>query len=95
MPSPELPLNQVLQGDCREVLDSLPENSVDLVFADPPYNLQLQGELWRPNNTLVDAVNDEWDRFSSFAEYDAFTRSWLNACRRVVQDTRAIWASGT
>jgi site-specific DNA-methyltransferase (adenine-specific) len=95
MPSPELPLNQVLQGDCREVLDSLPENSVDLVFADPPYNLQLQGELWRPNNTLVDAVNDEWDRFTSFAEYDAFTRAWLGACRRVLKDTGAIWVIGT
>lgn len=94
MPPPELPLDQVIQGDCREVLRSLPENSVDLVFADPPYNLQLQGELWRPNNTLVDAVDDEWDRFASFAEYDAFTRAWLEACRRVLKDTGAIWVIG-
>ncbi|MFO7623629.1 MAG: site-specific DNA-methyltransferase, partial [Anaerolineales bacterium] len=94
MPPPELPLDQVIQGDCREVLRSLPENSVDLVFADPPYNLQLQGDLRRPNNTLVDAVDDEWDRFASFAEYDAFTRAWLEACRRVLKDTGAIWVIG-
>jgi site-specific DNA-methyltransferase (adenine-specific) len=94
MPPPELPLNQIIQGDCREILRSLPENSVDLVFADPPYNLQLQGELRRPNNSLVDAVDDEWDRFASFAEYDAFTRAWLQACRRVLKDTGAIWVIG-
>jgi site-specific DNA-methyltransferase (adenine-specific) len=95
MPPPPLPLDQVIQGDCREILCSLPENSIDLVFADPPYNLQLQGELWRPNNTLVDAVDDEWDRFASFGEYDTFTRSWLEACRRVLKDTGAMWVIGT
>ena len=95
MPPSELPLDQVIQGDCREILHSFPQNSVDLIFADPPYNLQLQGDLWRPNNTLVDAVHDEWDRFASFAEYDAFTRSWLEACRRVLKDTGAIWVIGT
>jgi site-specific DNA-methyltransferase (adenine-specific) len=95
MPTPELPLDQVIQGDCLEVLRSFPQNSVDLVFADPPYNLQLQGELWRPNNTLVDAVDDEWDRFASYSEYDAFTRSWMQACRRVLKDTGAIWVIGT
>ncbi len=79
-----LPLNQIIQGDCINVLQSLPENSVDLIFADPPYNLQLQQELWRPNLTKVDAVNDEWDRFTSFAAYDNFTRAWLQACRCVL-----------
>jgi site-specific DNA-methyltransferase (adenine-specific) len=92
---PDLPLDQVIQGDCVEVLSSFPEKSVDLVFADPPYNLQLRGELWRPNNTLVDAVDDEWDRFTSFAEYDDFTRSWLSACQRVLKDTGTIWVIGT
>ena len=91
----DLPLDQVIQGDCVEVLRSFPDKSVDLVFADPPYNLQLRGELWRPNNTLVDAVDDEWDRFTSFAEYDDFTRSWLSACRRVLKDSGTIWVIGT
>ena len=95
MAHPALPLDQVIQGDCVEVLRSFPDKSVDLVFADPPYNLQLRGELWRPNNTLVDAVDDEWDRFTSFAEYDDFTRSWLGACRRVLKDTGTIWVIGT
>jgi site-specific DNA-methyltransferase (adenine-specific) len=95
MPAPDLPLNQVIQADCLQTLSSLPEKSLDLVFADPPYNLQLQGELWRPNNTLVDAVDDDWDQFASFTDYDAFTRSWLHACRRVLKDTGTIWVIGT
>jgi modification methylase len=71
-------LNVILHGDCIELLrDAIPENSVDLVFADPPYNLQLQGDLWRPNMTQVDPVDDDWDQFENFAEYDAFTRDWL------------------
>src|ERR671927_77291 len=82
----DLPLDQVIQGDCREVLAQLPEKSVDLIFADPPYNLQLQQELWRPNMTRVDAVDDEWDRFAGFAEYDRFTQAWLSGCRRVLKD---------
>ncbi len=90
-----LPLEQVIQGDCIQVIGSLPEGSVDLIFADPPYNLQLSQELRRPNNTRVDGVDDEWDRFSSFAEYDAFTRSWLEACRRVLKDTGTIWVIGS
>lgn len=69
----KLPLDTILQGECTEVLTSLPEKSVDLVFADPPYNLQLTQELWRPNQTRVDAVDDDWDQFESFAAYDAFT----------------------
>lgn len=90
-----LPLNQVIHGDCIEVLATLPEKSVDIIFADPPYNLQLQQELWRPNQTRVEAVNDAWDQFASFAEYDRFTRNWLAACRRVLKDTGVIWVIGS
>jgi DNA modification methylase len=85
-----LPLDRIIQGDCVRVLDSLPEDSIDLIFADPPYNLQLQGELWRPNMTRVDAVNDEWDQFADFAAYDEFTEAWLRACRRVLKETGTI-----
>ncbi|MHB8629515.1 MAG: DNA methyltransferase [Aggregatilineales bacterium] len=92
---PTLPLDQILKGDCVEILATLPEKSVDLVFADPPYNLQLQQELWRPNMTKVDAVDDHWDQFESFAEYDRFTRSWLTACRRVLKDTGTLWVIGS
>ncbi|GIV97627.1 MAG: modification methylase CcrMI [Herpetosiphonaceae bacterium] len=88
-------LNYIHHGDCREVLASLPEKSVDLIFADPPYNLQLQGELRRPNMTQVDAVDDAWDQFDSFAAYDQFTHEWLSACRRVLKDTGTIWVIGT
>lgn len=77
----KLPLNQILKGDCVENLNSLPEKSIDLIFADPPYNLQLQNELHRPNMTKVDAVDDHWDQFASFEVYDEFTRKWLAACR--------------
>jgi modification methylase len=95
MSSPALPLDQILTGDCRDILPALPEKSVDLVFADPPYNLQLRQELYRPNKTRVAAVDDAWDRFESFNEYDAFTRQWLTACRRVLKDDGAIWVIGT
>jgi DNA modification methylase/intein/homing endonuclease len=90
-----LPLNQILPGDCVSALKRLPANSVDLIFADPPYNLQLQQELWRPNMTKVDAVNDEWDQFGSLAEYDQFTHNWLSQCRRVLKDTGTIWTMGS
>ncbi len=91
----ELPVNSILEGDCTGLLNTLPEKSVDLIFADPPYNLQLQNKLWRPNMTLVDAVDDDWDRFDDFAAYDAFTRAWLNACRRVLKDTGTLWVIGS
>jgi site-specific DNA-methyltransferase (adenine-specific) len=91
----ECPLDQILQGDCIEVLNSLPEKSIDLIFADPPYNLQLQQDLWRPNMTKVDAVDDEWDQFSSFQAYDEFSRKWLSACRRVLKDSGTIWVIGS
>jgi len=91
----ELPLNQILAGNCIEILNSLPENSVDLAFADPPYNLQLQNDLYRPDLSKVDAVNNEWDQFGSFEEYDLFTRGWLSATRRVLKDTGTIWVIGS
>ncbi|WP_069299032.1 site-specific DNA-methyltransferase [Neptunicoccus sediminis] len=90
-----LPLNQILSGDCIEVMDALPENSVDLIFADPPYNLQLKGELHRPDNSKVDAVDDHWDQFDSFKVYDEFSRDWLRAARRILKPNGAIWVIGS
>ncbi len=91
----ELPLNQILPGDCIEVMNSLPEASVDLIFADPPYNLQLKGDLHRPDNSKVDAVDDAWDQFDSFRAYDRFTRAWLKAARRLLKPHGAIWVIGS
>src|SRR5712691_7012705 len=91
----ELPINQILKGDTLTVLPALPKASIDLIFADPPYNLQLQQELWRPNLTQVDAVDDDWDQFDNFAAYDEFTRAWLKAAREVMKDTATIWVSGS
>jgi len=93
-PKSSLPLDQVIQGDCLQVLADLPEASVDLIFADPPYNLQLQNELVRPNQTRVNGVDEAWDQFGSFAEYDAFSRDWLTACRRVLKDSGTLWVIG-
>ncbi len=95
MDEPDLPINQVLEGDCIDVLHRLPAESVDLIFADPPYNLQLRRELWRPNLTLVDGVDDAWDQFGSFADYDAFTVAWLSACRRVLKRNGTLWVIGS
>jgi modification methylase len=91
----DLPLDAVLVGDCLELLENLPPDSIDLIFADPPYNLQLQGELWRPNLTRVDAVDADWDQFDSFAQYDRFTEAWLRACRRVLKPTGSLWVIGS
>jgi len=88
-------VNHIYHGDCRAILDTFPEGSVDLIFADPPYNLQLRNDLWRANMTKVDAVDDEWDRFDSFEAYDIFTRQWLSACRRVLKDDGTIWVIGS
>lgn len=90
-----LPVNQILAGDCIEVMNSLPEGSIDLIFADPPYNLQLKGSLHRPDNSLVDAVDDHWDQFSSFAAYDRFSREWLKAARRLLKPNGALWVIGS
>jgi len=90
-----LPLNKVLLGDCIETMESLPEGSVDMIFADPPYNLQLGGDLHRPNNTKVDAVDDHWDQFESFKTYDDFTKRWLKAARRVLKPDGTLWVIGS
>ena len=90
-----LPVNTILAGDCVEAMDALPEGCVDLVFADPPYNLQLKGDLHRPEGSRVDAVDDDWDRFDSLAAYDKFTRAWLSAARRLLKPDGAIWVIGS
>ncbi len=91
----EIQHDRILLGDCRQVLPQLPGESADLIFADPPYNLQLRQELYRPDSSRVDAVDDGWDRFSSFEEYDGFTREWLSACRRVLKPSGSLWVIGT
>src|SRR5690606_11770914 len=88
-------LDTIIRGDCVAALERLPAHSVDLVFADPPYNLQLEGALHRPDQSLVDAVDDDWDRFESFEAYDAFTRAWLLAVRRVLKPTGTLWVIGS
>ena len=87
--------NGILVGDCVELMDALPESSIDMVFADPPYNLQLGGELHRPNNSKVDGVDDAWDQFDGFAAYDTFTRDWLKAARRVLKPDGTLWVIGS
>lgn len=87
--------NKIIQGDCVEILKSLPNESIDLIFADPPYNLQLKKELSRPDNTKVNAVNDDWDKFSSFAEYDKFTYEWILECKRILKPNGTIWIIGS
>ena len=90
-----LPKDEILIGDCVEAMDGLPEHSVDLVFADPPYNLQLEGGLSRPDQSLVDAVDDDWDKFASFSDYDTFTRRWLTAARRAMKRDATIFVIGS
>jgi modification methylase len=94
-PSEVLKTNVILKGDCVAELNKLPAKSVDLVFADPPYNLQLGGELLRPDESKVDAVDNDWDKFADFESYDHFTRAWLLAIRRVLKDDGAIWVIGS
>ena len=93
--TPALPLDKVLIGDCVSLMNSLPANSVDVIFADPPYNLQLSNELLRPNHSRVDGVVEAWDKFSSFAAYDEFTLQWLSAAKRILKKTGAIWLIGS
>ena len=91
----ELPLDQILQGDCLAEMARLPDRSVDMIFADPPYNLQLGGDLFRPEGSRVDAVDDDWDKFDSLAAYDGFTRDWLEQARRILKDDGTIWVIGS
>src|SRR3984957_19175766 len=86
---------RILGGECVAEMAKLPAASVDLIFADPPYNLQLQGELKRPDDSTVDAVDDAWDQFASFAAYDDFTRAWLVSCRRVMKPSATLWVIGS
>ena len=93
--SRDLPLDQILRGDCVQMMQMLPGGSIDCIFADPPYNLQLRGELRRPDDSLVDGVDDDWDQFTDFAAYDAFTRGWLTEARRVLRKDGTLWVIGT
>ncbi len=90
-----LPLNTIIKGDCVAAMEALPDHSIDVIFADPPYNLQLEGTLHRPDQSRVDACDDHWDQFESFAAYDAFTRAWLLAARRVLKPNGTIWVIGS
>ncbi len=95
VPMSDLPLNQIVRGDCVDLMNSLPAKSVDLVFADPPYNLQLGGDLSRPDNSAVDGVTQEWDQYDTMDAYDLFTHDWLQAARRVLKDDGSIWVMGS
>ena len=90
-----LPLDQIVRGDCIAAMRAMPDKSVDMIFDDPPYNLQLGGELFRPDGSHVDAVTDDWDKFDTFAAYDAFTRAWLAEAHRILKDTGSIWVIGS
>ncbi len=91
----DLPIGQIVLGDCVERMNALPAGSIDLIFADPPYNLQLRGALFRPDNSEVDGVDEAWDKFADFKLYDAFTRAWMTAARRLLKDDGAIWVIGS
>ena len=91
----ELPFDTILQGDCIAEMARLPDKSVDMIFADPPYNLQLGGDLFRPEGGRVDAVDNDWDKFDSLAVYDDFTREWLAEARRILKDKGTIWVIGS
>lgn len=90
-----LPLDSILQGNCIAEMARLPDRCVDMIFADPPYNLQLGGDLFRPEGGRVDAVDDEWDKFDSLSVYDDFTREWLHEARRILKDDGTIWVIGS
>jgi modification methylase len=94
-PKRELPFDEILMGDCIAEMARLPDKSVDMIFADPPYNLQLGGDLFRPEGSRVDAVDDDWDKFDSLAAYDDFTREWLAEARRILKDNGTIWVIGS
>ena len=88
-------VNVIKVGDCVELMSELPEGSIDMIFADPPYNLQLENELLRPNQTRVEGVDNDWDKFDGFAAYDDFTRAWMRAARRVLRDDGSLWVIGS
>jgi modification methylase len=90
-----LPVDQIIRDDCIHAMSLLPDNSVDMIFADPPYNLQLGGDLFRPDGSQVDAVDDDWDKFASFKTYDRFTRAWLKQARRILKDDGTLWVIGS
>ena len=92
---PDLPTGRILDGDCIEAMRSLPDASIDMIFADPPYNLQLGGDLSRPDGSHVDAVTDHWDQFDSFAAYDKFSREWLTEARRLLKPNGSLWVIGS
>src|SRR3954470_15130650 len=94
-PAPELPLGTIIEEDCVAAMRALPAGSIDMIFADPPYNLQLGGDLFRPEGGLVDAVTDDWDKFDTFAAYDDFTRAWLHEARRVLKPNGTLWVIGS
>ncbi len=94
-PNSQLPVDQVLEGNCVHVMKKMPEKSVDLIFSDPPYNLQLGGDLHRPDNSKVNAVDDNWDKFNSFEHYDNFTNEWLAEARRLLKPDGALWVIGS
>ncbi len=95
LPHPDLPLDRILVGECIAQMNALPAESIDCIFADPPYNLQLSGELRRPNDSMVDAVDDDWDKFDSFSDYDAFSKAWLKAAQRLLKPNGTIWVIGS
>jgi DNA modification methylase len=88
-------VNTIIHGNCIEELKKIPDNAADLIFADPPYNMQLKTVLYRPNNSKVDGVKDYWDKFNSFAEYDVFCTAWLSECRRILKETGSMWVIGS
>jgi modification methylase len=94
-PAVDLPIGEIVMGDCIARMKAMPEKSVDLIFADPPYNLQLRGALFRPDNSEVDGVDEEWDKFADLALYDKFTRDWMAAAHRLLKDDGALWVIGS
>ncbi|MAP49363.1 MAG: site-specific DNA-methyltransferase [Oceanicaulis sp.] len=95
IPNNKIPVDTILEGDCAEVMKTLPDESVDLIFADPPYNLQLGGDLHRPDNSKVDAVDNDWDQIGDFDAYDLFSCAWLEEARRVLKPNGAMWTIGS
>ncbi len=91
----DLPVGRIIERDCIEAMAALPDACVDMVFADPPYNLQLGGDLFRPEGSRVDAVDDDWDKFDTFEAYDAFTRAWLKEARRILKPNGTLWVIGS